>query len=84
MYIDGSTFNDPKRVPQCYLPIFSTNQYEDTWILGNFVMSQYYMVFDQAPADERKQDFIQVGLAERAAFDFIGKGMVDMAQEMFE
>lgn len=50
----------------CWLPFFkSQGGADDTWYLGSIFMADYYFVLDMTPYDERGEDYIQIGIAER-------------------
>jgi hypothetical protein len=47
------------------LPIFKASDDNlDTWILGNLIMQDYYVVFDMTPFDERNETFIYLGISK--------------------
>ena len=57
LFISGSKLGDTDLT--CYLPIFkASDDNSDTWILGNLIMQDYYVVFDMTPFDERNETFI--------------------------
>ncbi len=57
LFISGSKLGDTDLT--CYLPIFKASDDNlDTWILGNLIMQDYYVVFDMTPFDERNETFI--------------------------
>jgi hypothetical protein len=39
---------------------------KDTWLIGAKLIEPYYFVLDMTPFDERKEDFIQVGIAPKS------------------
>jgi hypothetical protein len=50
---------------QCYFAIFESKEIEqDQWYFGNILMEDYYIVYDSTPADERGEDFVQLGIAK--------------------
>lgn len=52
----------------CYIGVFKSAEIEqDTWHMGNALMSDYYAVFDLTPADERNENFIQFGIGKKVA-----------------
>ena len=64
MFIPGSLVGDYNE--RCFLPFFfeEINGPSKTWYLGNLFMSQYYIVLDMTPFDEKYENYIQVALAQ--------------------
>ena len=52
MLINGTDVGDS--VDTCYLPVFKQeNGDQSTWYLGMLFLTNYYIVFDMTPFDER-------------------------------
>lgn len=56
MLINGPDVGDVENT--CYVPVFRSQNNQDTWFLGGLFLSQYYVVFDMTPYDEYNQDYI--------------------------
>ena len=39
--------------PICYLPFIKTEEFENTVVVGTYLLNKYYMVFDATPAGEQ-------------------------------
>jgi len=69
LMISGNLVGDSS--DSCYIPIFkSENTEKDVWYLGNLFMNNYYMVFDQTPAD-RGEDYLQIGFAKQTLHNLV-------------
>jgi len=65
MLIDGAELGlDPNT---CYFAIVSAgiSVIESTWYVGGSFLNKYYVVYDLTPADERGEDYIQIGIGEK-------------------
>lgn len=72
MYVE-SEFIDSFEENQCYLPIFrsdlskkargakSTDSRSSPWLIGQYLLSKYYMVFDQSPSTVHDLPYLRVG-----------------------
>ena len=63
LLIPGNLVGDDPN--SCYVAIFRAGQYKGSneWIFGSVLFSQYYVVFDMTPHNERAENFAYVGFA---------------------
>lgn len=72
MLLDGPLIGEAENT--CFLAVFKSTEIEqNTWFMGNQMMRNHYTVFDATAADEKGEDYITFGIANKAAshaFDY--------------
>merc|ERR1711998_152620 len=81
--VTGTAFGDSPNT--CYLSIFKSKKADQTtWYLGNLFMTEYYVVYDATPKDERGENYIQMGLGRQNPEQLLGDdlGNVDYTPDV--
>lgn len=62
MYLEGELV-DTFYEDYCYLPIFKSDSPKNTnvWLIGEYLLTKYYMVFDQTPYTNYMHPYLRVG-----------------------
>ena len=83
MLIPGPTLKDS--VNTCYLAIFNSGitTSDKSVYVGDIFFDKFYVVFDMTPFDEKNENFIQIGLAEKNPENLIGKQQYDTESEYY-